>query len=171
MTEAELEAQAAQEAAIDAELDKLEKVVSHIEHVRNNCVKLGRLMIKDGEIEDGRRLVALGHIHDNSKFSGVEWLYLGDDKAKSKLEMAVSNHNTTNPHHPEYWGGIENMPRLFIAEMVCDWAARASEFATSLREWVDEGAVRRYGYKKGDKIYRTIIEFMDMLCDKPFKQK
>lgn len=171
MTEEE---KAEKEALIASELEKLEKVVDHVDKVRNNCLKLGRLMMKEGEIALGKEIVARGGRHDNSKFFGIEWERLHVDTPKTKLEAAITQHNTSphNDHHPEAWaGGIEEMSRAAIGEMVCDWLARSTEFATSLREWVEDGAAKRYGYKKGDKVYRTIMEFLDILCDKPFKQK
>lgn len=156
---------------INETLDKLEAVVAHIELVRENTLKLGKRLIEAGEIAFGIRLIANGHTHDNSKFYGAEWEHLNRDATRLKLEVTMSHHNTTNQHHPECWGGITEMPRLYIAEMVCDWAARATEFGSSVREWVDDGAAKRFGYKKGDKVHRQIMEFIDLLCDKPFKQK
>ena len=159
------------ETLIGESLEKLDSVLRHIENVRHNCEIVGRKLIEQGEIDLGKRLIANGLLHDNSKFFGVEWFHLDGDATKSKLEIAIAHHNSTNQHHPEYWLGIENMPRLYLAELVCDWSARASEFGTSIREWVVNGASERFGYKKGDKTYKAIMEFVDMLCDKPFKQK
>jgi hypothetical protein len=156
---------------IDSTLHKLEGVLRHLENVRDNCIILGKKLIESGEIDFGKRLIANGHTHDNSKFFGTEWEHLNDDSTKLRLEISVSHHNSTNPHHPECWGRIDDMPRLYIAEMVCDWKARSTEFGSSLREWVEEGGAKRFGYKKGDKTYRQIMEFVDMVCDKPFKQK
>lgn len=156
---------------IQETLNKIDELLRHIENVRENCEVLGKKLIEGGEIELGKRLIVNGLKHDTSKFDGVEWLYLNDDTAKTKLELAVAQHNSTNAHHAEHWLGIENMPRIALAEMVCDWSSRAAEFGTSLREWVDEGAAKRFGYKKGDRVYRAIMEFVDLLHDKPFKQK
>lgn len=159
---------------IDEALERIDSILRHIENVRDNCIVLGKRLIEAGDIVLGKQLIAQGLRHDNSKFFGIEWENLDRDTAKTKLEAAVLQHNSSpqNLHHPEAWaGGIEEMPRVFIAEMVADWAARSSEFGTSLREWIEDGACKRYGYKKNDKTYRTIMEFVDMLCDKPFKQK
>ncbi len=152
-------------------LQRLEVVIRHIENVRDNTIVLGRKLIECGEVQFGKQLIALGHIHDNSKFHGIEFLHLNEDATKTRLEIAVTQHSSTNPHHPEYWSGINLMPRIYLAELVCDWSARASEFGTSLREWAEDGGAKRFGYKKTDRVYREIMEFVDMLCDKPFKQK
>ncbi len=162
------------QAQVTEALERLDGLVRHVENVKGNCLILGRKLVEQGEINLGKEVAARGCRHDNTKFFGLEWERLHKETAKTKLEAAILQHNTSpyNDHHPEAWvGGIEEMSRAAIGEMVCDWSARATEFATSLREWVDEGAAQRYGYKKGDKVYRTIMEFVDMLCDKPFKQK
>src|SRR5450755_1045681 len=80
----------------------------------------------------------IGLVHDASKFHGIEWEYLhktGEVPA-DRLQLAVEHHRRTNEHHPEYWGGIDNMPEIFVAEMVCDWYARSQEFGTDLRVWI-----------------------------------
>lgn len=162
------------QAEIDEALERLEGVTRHTQNVRDNCSVVGRKCIEAGEIELGVQITARGECHDNSKFYGLEWARLHPDTPKTKLEPAILQHNTSpkNDHHPEAWvGGIEEMSRAAIGEMVCDWVARSSEFGESVREWIDGNAAHRYGYKKGDKVYRQIMEFVDMLCDKPFKQK
>lgn len=159
-----------QEQLIDETLTKVDVILRHVENVRDNCFILGKKLIEKGETEMGKRLIANGLVHDNSKFFGAEWDFLSC-RASQKLDIAISQHNRTNSHHPEFWGGIEAMPRIALAEMVADWAARSSEFGTSLREWVEEGALHRYGYKKNGKVYKEIMDFVDLLCDKPFKQK
>jgi len=147
--------------------DNLDSTVRHLENVQRNCRLLGERLIDRGEHDLGRLLIANGFIHDNSKFYGVEWNYL-HSKDQAKLDLAVAHHNHTNPHHPEYWGSIHKMPELFIAEMVCDWGARASEFGTSLREWISNKSMQRYKYTKEDKVYEKIIYFVGLLCDQPF---
>ena len=149
--------------------DRLDKVIRHIENVQNACRLLGEKLIEKGDVQLGRLLIANGYIHDNSKFHGVEWDYLDEDNDE-RQKIAISHHNRTNPHHPEYWGGIKLMPPLFIAEMVCDWKARANEFGTSLVDWIIGDAAKRYKYTKDDEIYKAIKYFAEMLCDKPFKQ-
>lgn len=140
---------------------KIELVFSHIKNVQRNCYKLGIRLIKNGEIELGRNLISNGQIHDNSKFKGIEFdhLFYGDPM----LEEVIKHHQSVNPHHPEYWGGIKNMPRVYIAEMVCDWYARSSEFGTGLREWIDAAALKKFNFSKEDGVYKQITEFIDLL--------
>lgn len=149
---------------------KLDDLIRHIDHVRDNCMLLGERLIADGKADLGRLLIANGFIHDNSKFYGVEWDYLNDSNDDPELlKIAIHQHNNTNKHHPEYWGGIDQMPKLYIAEMICDWKARATEFGTSLKDWIDEGAAEKFNYTKDSDIYRKLIYYAQMLCDTPFK--
>lgn len=150
--------------------DRIDEIIRHIDGVQLSCRLLGERLIESGKADLGRLLIARGYIHDNSKFYGIEWDYLtnGDQE---KLKLAISQHNRTNDHHPEFWGGIDLMPPLCIAEMVCDWKVRSSEFGSSLRDWVDGDAAKRYKYTKDSKVYTTINFFVNLLCDKPFKQK
>ena len=75
----------------------------------------------------------------------------------------------TNRHHPCYWGGIKYMPDVNIAEMTCDWKARANEFGTDLREWIDKHATKKYKFTKKDEVYKKIEKFVNLLLEKPFK--
>lgn len=155
-------------------LAKIEFVARHIRNVEDNCLFLGKKLIERGDIDLGRKLIANGTVHDASKFHGIEFEYLSlnnpsEDDKKVKLKLAVHHHNTTNPHHPEYWaGGIKEMPDVYVAEMVCDWKARSEEFGTSLRDWIDDQATKRFGFIKEDKVYKEIMEYVNLLCQTPF---
>lgn len=154
------------------EIEQLEKLLRHIELVNQNTLLLGKKLILLGESVFGRRLIANGLRHDYSKFFGAEWETLtGADVSQDALAAAVSKHNKRNKHHPEYWGSIHKMPRLYVAEMVCDWKARATEFGTSLMDWIDGDAQKRFGFTKEDDVYETIVFFVNLLCDKPFSQQ
>lgn len=156
-------------------MEKIRGIARHIRNVEDNCLLLGEKLIEKGEIELGRQLIANGYIHDASKFHGIEWDHmapgqeLAEEGAKLKLKLAVQHHNRTNSHHPEYWATIQHMPRLYVAEMVADWKARSEEFGTSLRDWIDEVATKRFHFTKEERIYKEIIEFVDLLCSKPFE--
>ena len=128
---------------IEEHLDNIDR---HIGLVRDGTVLLGKRFIKRDEKEFGMALIARGFRHDNSKFAGIEFDYLhaGSDVPKDMLIIAVRQHCLTNDHHPEFWGGIDKMPPLCLAEMVCDWYARSQEFGTSLRDWIEKEAVDKY---------------------------
>ena len=149
----------------------IDSILRHIRNVSDNCILLGKKLILDGQVEFGTKLIANGLIHDNSKLSGIELEYLHPDVAKTKLELAVNHHNSTNPHHPEYWQQIDNMPDIFLAEMACDWKSRSEEFGTSIYDWALEEAPKRFNFKKSGEVYRKILKYLELLCDKPFEKK
>lgn len=160
---------------INLALEKVSGIARHIQNVQDNCLLLGTKLISEGEIELGRKVIQKGFKHDVSKFDGIEWdnmapgVPVQEDTAKLKLKMAVHHHNSTNPHHPEYWkNGIHGMPEEYVGEMVCDWKSRSEEFGTDLREWIEERATKRWDFNKESPIYKMIFRFVDLLCDKPF---
>ena len=84
------------------------------------------------------------------------------------LQLAIDHHRRVNEHHPEYWGGIDNMPELFVAEMVCDWYARSQEFGTDLREWIRGHAYERFRIDPKSEQHAWIADFVETLLGKPF---
>lgn len=144
-------------------------VLRHIKHVQDAAQLLGERMMENGDRDQGRILIANSFKHDNSKFYGIEWEYMGAEEIdKDKLGLAILQHVTTNEHHPEYWGDIKQMPRVYIAEMVCDWYARSVEFGSDLRAWIKDYAMDRFGFTTSTKIYKEIKQFVDILLDKRF---
>jgi hypothetical protein len=147
-------------------IDKVHNLLRHIKNVQDNCLHLGLKLITLGEEEFGKLLIANGQIHDNSKWKGVEWDHL--ESSDPFLVKAIMQHSRTNPHHPEYWGSIQAMPEIYVAEMVCDWKARSSEFGTDLRNWIQECATKRYSFLMTDPVGLHIKKFLNLLLDKPF---
>lgn len=92
--------------------------------------------------------------HDESKYSEEEfnayrnWFYTCSDEEKDKkaFDEAWKHHYKNNPHHPEYWdhgnGVIDDMPPVYIAEMLCDWEAMSMKF---------NGNTYKYYLKERDK--------------------
>lgn len=144
---------------------RLDNLMRHVTMVRDNCLFLGKKLIQEGRKEFGRILIGNGLIHDASKFSGIEWEYLhtGPDVPKDKLELAIVQHNHTNSHHPEFWGGINNMPEISIAEMTVDWLSRSQEFGTDVREWVATVGMEKFGFEKDSWVDQMINYYLDML--------
>jgi hypothetical protein len=152
--------------------NRLSVLLRHIDNVRDSCLLLGQRLISRGEEEVGRKLIANGYRHDNSKFTGIEWLYLHDDVLESEPELfkaALFQHTHTNPHHPEFWpGGIDTMPREYKGEMVCDWHARSSEFGTDLRDWVKSKATKKFRMNNSGRTYKELKELLDLLLERKF---
>lgn len=74
--------------------------------------------------------------HDESKFSEEEFepyakKWHGEGKNNKDYydpayEEAWEHHWLTNEHHPEHWLG-EDMPYIYILEMLCDWGSFSIE--------------------------------------------
>ena len=65
--------------------------------------------------------------HDESKYSEEEFepyaqKWFGDGEKTREYELAWEHHYMNNEHHPEYWDG-EDMPYIYILEMICDWGS------------------------------------------------
>lgn len=148
--------------------EKVDKLLRHISNVREACEILGKKLIERGDIEFGVKLIALGQVHDLSKWFGIEFDYLISGEFNGEAKLAAQHHARVNKSHPEYWGNINLMPKLYIAELCCDWLSRANEFGTDVREYVKEKAIPRYKISPQGKVYKWIKEFFDMLLDKPF---
>ena len=65
--------------------------------------------------------------HDESKFSEEEFEPYArkwhlDGIKTPEYNRAWEHHWQNNEHHPEYWLG-EDMPYIYILEMICDWGS------------------------------------------------
>jgi hypothetical protein len=150
--------------------EHLDDLVRHINMVRDNCLLLGERLMNEGRVKFGLALIARGFSHDVSKFAGIEWDYLhaGKDTPKEQLALAVKQHNHTNDHHPEFWGGIEEMPPLAVAEMVCDWLARSQERGTNVRDWIKSEGIERFKIDVNGEQYKLIQEYLNILLQDSF---
>ena len=158
------------EAGDLAKYKHMQKIMRHIRNVQDSSELMAERLVERGNADFARLLVSNCQVHDNSKFAGIEWIYLvTNPEDEEKLKIAMHQHVTTNKHHPEFWNGIREMPGIFLAEMTADWHARSTEFGTDLREWIRDVACKKYDITQKMKVYRTIKEFLDFLLDKPFK--
>lgn len=156
----------------DKDISHLQATMKHINRVRDNCGLLADKLIKNGEFEIAKNLLVVSLNHDMSKIHNeVEWTYLRDEfKGKTEFDLALKSHLSSNPHHPEFWGkNINEMPRVYIYEMVSDWKARSEEFGTDLREWIKNTALEKYHISPQGRVYKEIKHALDLLLDKPFK--
>jgi len=152
--------------------EHLDNLIRHITLVREACTLMGKRLINQGRKELGRLLIMRGHMHDVSKFNGIEfdYLHVGPDVNPVDLDHAVKQHTRTNSHHPEYYGNIEDMPPVDAAEMVCDWYARSQEFGTDLRHWVRSEAVERFKIDLNGEQWKWIQECINLLLKDSFKR-
>jgi hypothetical protein len=130
---------------------------------------LGTRLYERGEHDLGRNLISNGFIHDHSKFDGVEWEHL-QSRYDPLFGEAWVHHVKNNPHHPEYWSpdgdGIHKMPRLYMAEMVCDWHARATELdGGGLRWWITHQGMPKFHFDWHDEIGKQVADFVELLLE------
>jgi hypothetical protein len=52
--------------------------------------------------------------------------------------------------------------------MVCDCAARSSEFGTDVRVWFSSNATKKYNFTMEDSTGLLIQKYLDLLLEKPF---
>ena len=69
--------------------------------------------------------------HDESKFEEEEFEpyaqhFYGSKDNDFEYSEAWKHHWTHNEHHPEFWLG-EDMPYIYILEMLCDWGSFSVE--------------------------------------------
>lgn len=148
----------------------LDNLLRHKELVKDAAILLGKRLMETGRAELGKRIIVRGYAHDASKFHGVEWEYLhaGNDVLKENVTFAMGQHQCCNSHHPEYWGGMENMDQVSIGELCCDWYARAQEFGTSLRDWIKTQANGRFHIDACAQQKKWMEEFVDILLEDAF---
>ena len=66
--------------------------------------------------------------HDESKFDDDEFdayaqrFYNNGEEDSLEFKEAWKHHYIHNEHHPEHWLG-EDMPYIYILEMLCDWGS------------------------------------------------
>ncbi len=149
---------------------KLNFRMRHIQNVQDTAFLLADRLADRGEFTLARRLVQRALCHDSSKFEGIEWDFLdidsSDKENRDKLKLAIHQHQQSNNHHPEFFtGGVSDMSRVQVAEMVCDWKARSDEFGSSLLDWIKDVACERYGFTVRSRAYQKIKYFVDLLLD------
>jgi len=152
----------------DTKNEKLDALLRHIEEVKKNCLLLAtRLMDKDkNNFEFAKKLIANSFLHDNSKFSAIEFQHLTKaDEDDEMLKVVIEEHEDRNFHHPEHWGCIKEMPKIYLAECVSDWRARSSELGTDLKDWINTTATKKWEFTKRDKVYKQIMEYVNLLLE------
>lgn len=109
----------------------LEENRKYIEEHKANVSKFaGWLEEKLPELFDNIDLDLFNELineHDDSKFSEAEFepyaqKWFNNSGKTPEYEAAWEHHYMNNEHHPEYWDG-EDMPYIYILEMICDWGS------------------------------------------------
>ena len=101
-------------------IEHKERVSQFADWLKTNCPEVFDSVDPDDFME-------LIEEHDESKFSEEEFepyaqKWFGDRKKTLEYEAAWEHHWQNNEHHPEYWLG-EDIPYIYILEMLCDWGS------------------------------------------------
>ena len=115
------------EGGADYQKEYKEYIIAHKERVTQFAEWLEENIpeiFNEPGLEDFNDLIAE---HDESKFSEEEFEpyaehFYGSKDNDLEFEEAWKHHWQNNEHHPEYWGG-EDMPYIYILEMLCDWGS------------------------------------------------
>ena len=114
--------------------DYLEKYKQYVLTHKKNVEKFADWLLENcPEVFEGVNINAFNlqiREHDDSKFSEEEFepyaRFWYDDSEHydydPEYEAAWEHHWMNNEHHPEHWDG-EDMPLLYILEMLCDWGS------------------------------------------------
>lgn len=111
--------------------------------------------------------------HDLSKFENPEfssykqYFFPEDDEVKDKdiFEIGWLYHQNLNQHHPEFWVSrddnntkILDMPRVYIAEMLLDWAAMGIKFNNTAYSYYKEEGHKKPFSKNTIKAIESVID-------------
>lgn len=131
----------------------------HKKYVKVACKKLSDYLENIGAKEHAKKLMEKAVSHDISKISCDDELRalsmiindkttLKDSKCSlSKLkEDSIHLHWKHNRHHPEFFETPEDMERIDMMEMVCDWYARSLQYGTNFLEFVKDKQETRFKF-------------------------
>ena len=115
----------------ESKADYLEENKKYIEEHKKRVSEFAEWLKENlPELFDNVDLEAFNEIiqeHDESKYSEEEFEayaqhFYGDKNNDFEFDQAWKHHWQNNEHHPEYWLG-EDMPLIYILEMLCDWGS------------------------------------------------
>lgn len=158
-----------------------ERTNSHIRRVRDN---ISLMIMNYGNLKI--QLEERAECHDQSKFMHPEnvpyiWRTWLDHCIKTKkiIELnkdfntrldqavrdAIFHHVTHNRHHPEWHPDPDNMSKVDLIEMVCDWKAMSQEFNQgSPHAFASTVLGRRFQFSEGKIMeIRLLIDEVDDL--------
>lgn len=86
------------------------------------------------------------------------------DENKEAFEKAWHHHYTNNMHHWDWWyesGNADNMPLVYVIEMVCDWEAMGYKFGNSSKQWYENN---KQNIHLGEKQRIFAENLMNLIC-------
>lgn len=151
--------------------------IIHKSYVMKSCEKLAKYLDNQGAVWHAQKLREKAKVHDDSKISCEDELHalsriINDQTtmhdAKRQLSPikkdAIKLHWKHNDHHPEHWGSPEDMPKLAILEMCCDWHARSTQKGTDFLGYVNESQKARFHFP--DWMFEEILHYCEVLNSK-----
>jgi hypothetical protein len=113
--------------------------------------------------------------HDKSKFYsdiylGYVWINahynLGMKYPSKEIELlakvSCEKHYKAEDHHPEHFGDCNDMTISNITEMIADWSAMSEELGTSLIDWYNKIASKKYNFnEENTNIIKNLIKFIE----------
>lgn len=152
------------------EKEYLEYINEHIRNVRIACTKYGERLAKTLNISE-RELNAIAARHDESKYYEEEfegyrqWFFPCSNETKDKklFDKAWEHHYTVNKHHPEFWMDTynnepEDMPPIYIAEMLLDWEAMSMKFNNNTYDYYMKEKDKKPFSENTKKILDEVID-------------
>lgn len=149
------------------DLENYRRIVSHIQRVHENGLKLAEELIKGGRSRFARRITIEVFKHDLSKFGEFEYtkFFSGD---KEELKQAVAHHRWTNPHHIQYYEEYKDIPEVQLACMACDFKARSEEFGDNVKKYLKEFCEEKK-ISVNTNFYKKLTGFLNLIIEDKFQ--
>lgn len=142
----------------------------HIMNIRLAYIKYGEILCKKLNISNHQLLLNINK-HDQSKYSEKEfdsyrqYFYPCSNETKNEelFNKAWEHHYKENPHHPEYWidddsNTINDMPNIYITEMLLDWEAMSMKFNNNTYDYYMKNKDSKPFTIKTKKIIDSVID-------------
>lgn len=148
-------------------------LINHKKYFFESAYKLSSYFLENNQEDMALEIVKRAFIHDFSKLSENEFssfmvfknynssLKNADVSYCEEEKVFLTEHWKHNRHHPEYWSDINDMSEIDIAEMVCDWHARSTEFNTDLREFIAVRQENRFQFS--EEILKKVTKYVEIL--------
>lgn len=166
---------------LNKRIEHFEELCEHKKILIDSCRILSVYFLKENKEDFALNLMKRAFVHDISKLSKFEFHAADAFDSFSKHtntrnhdfsddeKIFLNEHWKNNKHHPEHWDDVNNMTDVDIAEMVCDWHARAIEFEDDLITYIEHRQNTRFSFP--DNIYSKIIYYANILISEIDKNK
>ena len=160
----------------EAEKKYIKDTIIHKSYILIECNIMFDWLCENGKENLAINLAKSCSIHDDSKFTKLEYTKMleisMDSKKDAMLNPSIlpSNyvssilkyHWKNNRHHPEHFKDPNLMTELDMIEMVCDWSARSQQYKTDLLEFVNTRLQKRFtGFNEENK--KLILQYCNVL--------